>query len=61
VLSGTGTPENNKEHALRAFKPEKHRVEIEFFCRPLNGKRKLSFLCALCVFAVKNVKPPTFN
>jgi len=25
-----------------------------YVCRPLNGKHKLSFLCALCGSAVKN-------
>jgi len=53
-LGRTGTPENNKKHALRAFRTKKYRVAIDFFfCRPLNGKRKVSLLCALCDFAVK--------
>jgi len=56
--------ENNKKHALRAFRAQKYRVAIDFFLLPgsipsdltgpLNGKRKVSFLCDLCDFAVKN-------
>jgi len=52
--NGTGTPENNKKQALRAFGVKKYRVAIDFFLLPflnpvltgpLNGKRKVSFLC----------------
>ena len=31
ALSGTGTPENNKNHALRAVRTQKYRVVIDFF------------------------------
>jgi hypothetical protein len=45
--------ENNKKQALRASGVKKYRVAIDFFfCRPLNGKKKVSFLCAFCAFAV---------
>jgi hypothetical protein len=55
AFSGTGTPENNKKHALRTFKYPQYRAAIDFFLLPSSshGKRKVSFLCALCVFAVK--------
>jgi len=36
------------------LEPKKYRLAIDFFCRPLNGKRKVSFLCALRASAVKN-------
>jgi len=41
-LSGTGTPENNKQHALRAFKTEKYRVAIDFFLLPSSQRQKKS-------------------
>jgi len=53
LLFSVERTENNKKHALRAFRIQKYRVAIDFFFRPLNGKRKVSFLCALCAFAVK--------
>jgi len=31
ALNGTGTPENNKKLALRAFRPQKYREAIECF------------------------------
>jgi len=31
AFDGTGTPENNKKHALRAFRAQKYRVAIDFF------------------------------
>jgi hypothetical protein len=40
VFSGTGTPENNKQQALRGFKEEKRRVAIEFFLLPASQWQK---------------------
>jgi hypothetical protein len=47
--------ENNKHHALRAFKALKYRVAIDFFSFAVlsTAKEKYLYLCALCVFAVK--------
>jgi hypothetical protein len=47
--------ENNKHHALRAFKAPKYRVAIDFFSFAIlsTAKEKYLYLCALCVFAVE--------
>ncbi|MGI9571059.1 MAG: hypothetical protein ACR2PH_15295 [Desulfobulbia bacterium] len=54
LLFSVERKENNKNHVLRAFRIQKYRAAIDFFFfRPLNGKRKVSLLCAICAFAVK--------
>jgi len=41
-LSGTGTPENNKQQALRAFKAKKYRVAIDSFLLSSAQRQKKS-------------------
>jgi len=35
-------PENNKKHALRAFRTQKYRVAIDFFLLPSSQRQKKS-------------------
>jgi len=35
-------PENNKKHALRAFRTKKYRVAIDFFLLPSSQRQKKS-------------------
>jgi hypothetical protein len=54
AYSVTGTPENNKKHALRAFEIQKHRVAIDIF-HLLASQQQMelgNFLCVLCGSAV---------
>jgi len=42
--SGTGTPENNKKQALRAFRTQKYRVAIECFSFAVLSTEKEKYL-----------------
>jgi hypothetical protein len=42
AFSGTGTPENNKKHALQAFTDPQYRAAIDFFLLPSSQRQKKS-------------------
>ncbi len=44
AFSGTGTPENNKKHPLRAFRALKYRVAIDFFSFAVLSTSKEKYL-----------------
>jgi hypothetical protein len=43
AFSGTGTPENNKKHALRAFTDPQYRAAIDFFHLPASHRQMKIF------------------
>ncbi|MDH3836011.1 MAG: hypothetical protein OET57_04575, partial [Desulfobacteraceae bacterium] len=54
LLFSVERTENNKHHALRTFRTQKHRVAIDFFHLPASQRQMKigNFLCVLCVSVV---------